>query len=338
MFIPFVTTGIGSLPHKDAVAACNIILNSFDVPFWPQLPKLSFKELMIPQFSEGIPLIKIDTDKKSIWLDRGNYEDATKFLESYTDDFILSVSEDFALGLHTFLRVTEGIYFAVLKGHITGPLTFSLGLKDNNGKPAYFDEEIREIILLALKAKIRWQVKQLKSIAQYVIIFIDEPVLSALGTSSYLGVNTDEALRLLRETSDAIKNAGAIAGIHCCSKADWSIVIDSGVGIISFDAYDYVNSIPIYSEEFIKFLKEGGYLAWGIVPTTDSINIETSESLKQRFDKSMDILTKTMPSDLLLSQIILTPSCGTGSLEIQEAEKVFKTLKELKEILIDSYT
>jgi len=338
MFIPFITTGIGSLPHTDAVAACTTILNSFDVPFWPQFPRLSFRELMIPQFSEGIPLIKIDTEKKTIWVDKDNYESATKFLESYTDDFILPVSEDFAKGLYTFLRVMEGIYFAVLKGHITGPLTFSLGLKDNNGKPVYFDEEMREIILLALKAKIRWQVQQLKSLAQYVIIFIDEPVLSALGTSSYLGVNTEEALRLLKETSDAIKNAGAISGIHCCSKADWSLVINSGAGIISFDAYDYIESLPVYSEEFTKFLKEGGYLAWGIVPTTDAINNENSESLKQRFDRGLEILTKTMPSDLLLSQIILTPSCGAGSLSIEEAEKVFKTLGELKEILVESYT
>ncbi len=338
MFIPFVTTGIGSLPHTDVAASCSIILNSFDVPFWPQLPRLSFKELMIPQFSEGIPLIKIDTEKKSIWVDKDNYESATKFLESYTDDLILPVSEDFAKGLYTFLRVMNGIYFAVLKGHITGPLTFSLGLKDNNGKPVYYDEEIREIILLALKAKIRWQVQQLKSLAQYVIIFIDEPILSALGTSSYLGVNTDEALRLLKETSDAIKNTGAISGMHCCSKADWSLVINSGVGIISFDAYDYVDSIPIYSEEFTKFLREGGYLAWGMVPTNDAINKENSESLKQRFDRSLEILTKTIPADLLLSQIMVTPSCGTGSLSIEEAEKVFKTLRELKEILIDSYT
>ncbi len=93
------------------------------------------------------------------------------------------------------------------------------------------------------KGKIRWQIEILKQSADQVIIFIDEPILSALGTSSYIGVDPEEALRLLRETADSVKQAGGISGIHCCSKADWPLVINSGVNIISFDAYDYIETI-----------------------------------------------------------------------------------------------
>ncbi len=58
MFSPFLTTGIGSLPHTDPEEACGLVLATFDIPFWPQLPKLSFRESMIPQFSEGMPFFK----------------------------------------------------------------------------------------------------------------------------------------------------------------------------------------------------------------------------------------------------------------------------------------
>jgi methionine synthase II (cobalamin-independent) len=337
MFTPFLTTGIGSLPHKDSEEACRLVLESFDIPFWPQLPQLSFHEFMVPQYSEGIPSLKIDEQKEKIWIAKDDPAALTQFYESYSEDLAIPVSENFAKGLYTFLKKIRGNHFRFLKGHVTGPLTFTLGLKDNGGRLVYFDEEFREISLLVLKAKIRWQIELLKPLAENLIVFIDEPVLSSLGTSSYLGVASEEALRLLKETSDAVKNAGGIPGIHCCSKADWPLVINSGVRIISFDAYDYVESISLYPAEFTAFLKDGGYLAWGIVPTTDSIREETPVSIKKRFDAGIELLAKSIPSGLLLSQILLSPSCGTGSRNVEETEKVFKVLGELKKLLKGAY-
>ena len=62
MFQSFNTTGIGSLPHTDPVEACKIILDSVDIPFWPQLPHRSFLESMVPMYSEGFPFIRIEGD------------------------------------------------------------------------------------------------------------------------------------------------------------------------------------------------------------------------------------------------------------------------------------
>lgn len=332
MFSPFLTTGIGSLPHTDPEEACRLVLATFDIPFWPQLPKLSFRESMIPQFSEGIPSLKVDEKRQNLWIER-NSGDLIKFYETYSEDWKLSISEDYAKGLYTFLKAIKGSRFRFLKGHVTGPLTFTLGLKDSNGRLVYFDEELREIVLIVLKAKIKWQTEILKNHADRIIIFIDEPILSALGTSSYLGVAPEEALRLLRETADTVKETGGIPGIHCCSKADWPLVINSGVSIISFDAYDYIETISLYPAEFTAFLKNGGYLAWGIVPTTESIREENAGSINGRLNSGIERLSGSVPKDLLLSQILLTPSCGTGSRSVEEAEKVFKTLVELKKML-----
>ena len=338
MFSPFLTTGIGSLPHKDPEQACRLVLDTFDIPFWPQLPQLSFHEFMIPQYAEGIPSLKIDEQKEKISIAKDDPAALTHFYESYSEDLLIPVSEHFARGFYAFIRKIEGNkHFRFLKGHVTGPLTFTLGLRDNGGRLLFFDEEFREISLLVLKAKIRWQIQQLKPFADNIIIFIDEPVLSALGTSSYLGVDANEALRLLRETSDAVKNAGGIPGIHCCSKADWPLVINSDVSIISFDAYDYIKSISLYPAEFTAFLKRGGYLAWGIVPTTDAIRKETPVSIKKRFDEGMELLSTSIPSTLLLSRILLTPSCGAGSRSIEEAGKVFQVLGEVKTLLRGAY-
>ena len=327
---PFSTTGIGSLPHTDPEEACRVVLETFDIPFWPQLPRLSFREWMIPQYSEGMPRVKINTERETIYIDKNKSDELERFYESYTDESRIAISEDYASGLHTFLRKIRK-KFQFLKGHVTGPLTFTLGLKDMDGRLTYFDEELREIALMLLKAKIRWQIDVLKQFADNVIIFIDEPILSALGSTTYLGVNPDDAMRLLRETSDAIKNAGGISGIHCCGNADWPSVLGTGIDILNFDAYGYFDTVSMYNSDVREFLEKGGYLAWGIVPTTDAIKKETHDSIKKHLSLKIEKLSKSIPSSLILSQIILTPACGAGSRSIEEASKIFQLLIRIKD-------
>lgn len=331
MIKPFSTTGIGSLPHLDPEEACRLILQTFDIPFWPQLPHISFLEWMIPQYSEGMPFVTIDTNSENIIVQRNESDELERFYETCRDGARVAISDDYARGLHVFLRLIRGKRFEFLKGQITGPLTFTLGLKDREGRLVYFDEELREVSLLLLQAKARWQIDQLRPHADNVLIFIDEPILSALGSSTYLSVTREETLRLLSETVAAIRDAGGIPGIHCCANADWVLAIESGVKVISFDAYHYFENLAIYHKELRAFLEKGGYLAWGIVPTTDDINAEAPESLIRKFDGQLKALGKHIPYDILTPGTILSPSCGTGSRTVEETLKAFQLLLRLKE-------
>lgn len=330
---PFATTGIGSLPHKNAVEACNLILRIFDIPFWPQLPMLSFKESMTVQYSEGMPFLKIDESANTAWIIRDGSDELERFYESYNDSTKIAISEDYAKGLHTFSRLIKGKRFKVLKGHVTGPLTYTLGIKDNFGRYIYFDEELREISLMLLKAKVRWQIDFLRQHADHVIIFIDEPVLSSIGGTSYLGVHSDESHRLIREIVEAVEVAGGISGVHCCGRADWQLVMNSGARIISFDAFEYFKTFIIYHEEIKDFLKKGGYLAFGIVPTSDAINLVDEEYLFRLIRQELEEFSRFSLDDFINSRIILTPSCGTASRSIDETIKIFQFLVRIKEEL-----
>jgi len=331
MLKPFMTTGIGSLPLRSVEDSCSLVLSSFDIPFWPQLPRLSFREFMIPQYAEGMPFLKMDEKAQTVHIGEPVTDELERFYESCTENSRIAISEDFAKGLHGMLRMIRGRRFSLFKGHITGPLTFTLGLKDAEGKAVYYNEELREISLMLLKAKTRWQMDLLKQHADRVIIFIDEPILSALGSSAYLGVSTEETSRLLREVTDTIRAEGGLSGIHCCGNADWPLVIGSGVDILNFDAFDYAGSLAVYSDQCREFLSGGGWFAWGIVPTSDAIIDADIESIRQRFLDGMDRLSERIPSDLLRSRILLTPSCGTGSRTPEEAIKIFQLLMRLKE-------
>ncbi|MBI5101271.1 MAG: hypothetical protein HZB33_05495 [Nitrospirae bacterium] len=331
MIKPLSTTGIGSLPHRSAEDACRLIFETFDIPFWPQLPGMSFKEFMIPQYSEGMPCFRIDPERQTFWIEKKPSDELDRFYESCTEDSRIAISEDYGRGLHRFIQLIKDRRYNALKGHITGPVTFTLGLKDESGRPVYFDEEFREISLMLLKAKVRWQMDILKASAEKVVIFIDEPILSALGSSSYLGVNSEETLRLLREIILTVKTEGGLAGIHCCGNADWQFVIQTGADIINFDAYEYTDTISLYPEHFRRFLEAGGLLAWGAVPTSDAITTSDPESVRKRFIDGLTKLSRSIPEDLLRKNILLTPSCGTGSRSKEETIKIFQLLMRLKE-------
>jgi hypothetical protein len=186
---------------------------------------------------------------------------------------------------------------------------------------------------MLLQAKARWQIDMLKQHADTIIIFIDEPMLSAIGSSSYLGVDSAEILRLLRETVSAIENAGGISGIHCCGRADWPMVISSGVRILSFDAFGYFDTLAIYHNEINAFLQRGGYLAWGIVPTSDAIRDVNDGYIKTLMNKNIKKLSGQISPELINNRILITPSCGTGSRSIEETIKAFQLLMRLKEAM-----
>jgi len=334
VFKPFETTGIGSLPFTDPEEAVKLVLEGCDIPFWPQLPKRSFKEYMIPQYCEGFPCIEVDEEKKQVSLKATTQEDLNAFYEAISKGEAFPISGDFAAGFYAFKEALKKGSTYAIKGQITGPLTFSLGLKDPEGRYLYFNEELREIALMLLSAKARWQIEVLKEYAEQVIMFIDEPILSALGSSSYLGVSTDEAGRMLKTLVEEIHSAGAISGIHCCGKADWALVIETGVKILNFDAFDYFDAFNAYSGEIASFVQRGGLIAWGIIPTTDAINTTSLDKLKEKLTGQIETLGRVLPVDTIKSHSLLTPSCGAGSRTVQEARRVFQLLVSLKEAML----
>jgi methionine synthase II (cobalamin-independent) len=331
MFQSFSTTGIGSLPHTDPVEACKVILDSVDIPFWPQLPHRNFLELMVPQYSEGFPFVKIAGEH--VFVIPGEEQAVIGFYEAVANNAGFPISREYAAGLYAFIDILEqqNQKYNVIKGHITGPMTFTLSITDDQKRPIYFDEEKRELSLELLKGKVSWQINILKPYTDNVLIFIDEPVLSALGTSTYIGVSNDEASRMLKEIVNYIKECGGIAGIHCCGKADWPLVLSSGIDVFNFDSYDYGDTLSIYPEEIKAFINNSGFIAWGVVPTTDAIKGVDIQDLREQLEHGLTSLEKTgIPKDRLRQQAIITPSCGTGSLGMEDALKVFSLLKELR--------
>ena len=140
-------------------------------------------------------------------------------------------------------------------------------LKDPSGIAIFHDDVLRDMVVKLLCMKARWQVEQLASKGFPVIFFIDEPALAGFGTSEFISVSREVIIDCLSELVGAIQDAGGLAGIHVCANTDWSMLMETGAGLISFDAYTYFDRLILYQDAIVDFMNAGNCLAWGIVPT-----------------------------------------------------------------------
>ncbi len=330
---------IGSIPidnHKEAAEL--VFRHTPEIPLWVQLP-IYKEEGMIAQFLSGMPGL-VHVDGKD-FIDTGNGafdNDLIKFYESYMAveqgeidilDTAFALTQEVASGffeLEKAIETTDNRPIAI-KGQITGPITFMTSVKDQNGVAIFYNEQLRDaaVKLLALKAK--WQVKKLSRFGHPVIIFLDEPALAGVGSSEFTTIANDEITVCLEEIIESIHAENGIAGIHVCANTDWPIILESKVDIVNFDSYSYFDRFILYPDQIKNFITSGGILAWGIVPTSsvEDIDRESVDLLFEKWNSQVGQLEKIgIERSLINSQSLITPSCGTGSLPLDNAIKVLE--------------
>lgn len=337
---------IGSLPLEDHHSAIDLIVtHTPEIPLWPQLPRLP-RQSMIRQFISGLPGFTEEGD--TYWLSTG-HDRFTGELTSFYEDYFhenaqttvsaesrFALTPDCAQGFFTFIekiKEAEQVSLSV-KGQVTGPMTIGIGVKDQSGGSIFYDDNLRDVVVKLVSLNARWQVEQLKPYTcRYPpIIFIDEPGIVGFGSPAYTSVTREMVTDSVQEVIDGIKLAGGLAGVHVCANGDWAPVLQSSADIISFDGYSYFNNFILYEQPLTSFIKRGGVLAWGIVPTGDpaAIEVESVESLFTKWQQQFTVLiNKGITANNLLEQTLITPSCGTGSLTIDQAVKVLSLTSQL---------
>ena len=332
-------TAVGSWPYTDVNKAVDLILENFkDLPAWPQLPKTSFYENMYVQYCEGLPCIKIDSENEKIYFDTSGdiLAPIQQVYENYlTENYdYFKISEKYAKGLYDFKRrIKKRGKLPIVKGQTLGPVSLGLTLTDENKRLILYNEQMADAIVKTCLCKAVWQAKFLQEIADKVVIFIDEPYLVSFG-SAYVNITREQIISMLNEIIDKLQELDVITGVHCCGSTDWSILMDTNVDIINFDAYLYSDSLMLYSKKNNDFLRNEKYLAWGIIPTSeDKIFSETPQSLYEKLRTIQnELASKGVDKNNIIKQTIITPACGTGSLSEKAADRVIELLKEVSEL------
>lgn len=335
-----MATGIGSLPMTDPEEAVREILKYLpEIPFWPQLPGRAFREQMVPQYSEGLPGVVEDREKERIYVDS---ERAVGEMERFYEKEMacdvdhFAIRPEYAAGLQPMmreLRENRPADLAFTKGHVTGPVTFGFTVKDEKGAAIFYDPNLADIVCRLIAMKAAYQLRLFREFQVPTILFMDEPYMAAFGTTG-MNISREDAVRSLNTVVERIHEGDGIAGVHCCGNTDWSLLFETGVDIVNFDAYEFMEKMALYPEQIRLFLDRGGTLAWGLIPTSGAVRAETAESLFERFQRGAEKLVSLgIDKEKLCRQCLVTPACGLGSLSREDALLALRLTRELSGLL-----
>jgi hypothetical protein len=341
----FLATGVGSMPHTTGEDALDLIWKSVPhAPHWPQLPGLGAESSLVGQYLNALIETGVIADVKSPkfqveeadWVERitAFY---TLYLEAAEGDEQALERFGFSLqggeGFEVFCQNIEqyGTREAVLlKGQLSGPLTLGMQITDKNRRSSYYDDTLRDMLVKTTALHAEWQTKRLRKFGLPVLMMIDDPGLYAYGASTHVTLCREELIEELNAVAEGIHSQGGIPGVHVCAGMDWTLLFDTKIQVVNFDAYGYMQSMMVLAEPLNIFLKRGGILSWGIVPTGPDAWQETSHSLKLRMEQNIEELVKRgIDESLIRQQSLLTPSCGTGTLQKELAEHVYQLLYEI---------
>jgi len=341
-----MATMIGSLPLTDHGKAIDLIWEyTSEIPFWAQLTTYP-QEGMLVQFAGGLPGLRRDDGGIFVDAAASTFDDQ---LLQFFDEYMKVVDGEIELDASRFALTTDAArgFFALterlaggsaaavaVKGQITGPFTLGTGIVDQNRRAIFYDEQLRDAAVKLLALKARWQVRRLSQYVRPVLIFIDEPGLAGFGSSEFTSISREDITPCFKEICDAVHEEGGLAGIHVCANTDWSLVLESSADILSFDAYGYFDRFILYPAQIKKFLESGRILAWGIVPTLNAQQIEreTSDSLLRQWrDKAARLEALGTDIRQLITQSLITPSCGVGSLDLASAAKVMELTRAVSQ-------
>jgi hypothetical protein len=343
------TTAMGIMPHKDVDKALDLALG-LDIPFWPQLPHVSLYEDMYVQSSQNFPGIEINFEKGRLSFH------TTKFQESLEDYFTkmeqtetYALTPEYSVVFQKFLSKDLESYRAI-RGQITGPVSFGFKVLDENLKPIIYNDEVKSILFDFMQKKVNLQYQELKAKNQNAFVWVDEPGLGYV-FSGLSGYNDQQAKEDYYQFVQGIEGP---KGMHLCAEVNLPYLLELGVEILSFDAFQIGFMPKEYTLSVAEFIKKGGVISWGIVPTEfKTLEANDPEKLASLLSGYWEVVSEN--TDLSLEQIaeqaLIAPArcclveltiqaeerSKTANIEEKIVEKAFSFLPETSQILKKRY-
>jgi hypothetical protein len=349
------TTAMGIMPHADIGRALELSLG-LDIPFWPQLPHVSYYEDMYVQASEHFPGISVDLENQRISFDMAKFNDEIDaYSQTMGDATTFMLTEKYAAVYHRFLA-EDLTGYAAIRGQLIGPVSFGFKVFDENNVPIIYDEAVRTVLFDFLSRKINVQYAELKEKNENAFVWLDEPGLGWV----FSGLSGYDDIVAKREYREFLESLSSPSALHLCANVNLPYLLNMGTVILSFDAYQMEIMPKGYADSIRNFLKSRGIISWGIVPT-DSASLagETPESLAVRLldywgivSANTDITIKEMAEQALIAParcclknigevgaIGETASIKADSCPVQPekhlVETAFTYVKEISRILRD---
>ncbi|MBW1959434.1 MAG: hypothetical protein JRF31_10490 [Deltaproteobacteria bacterium] len=330
------TTAMAVMPHKDTDRALDLAL-TMDIPFWPQLPHVSYTEDMYVQAAEHFPGILLDMENRILRFSMENFIiEFEETMAHFDEPEYFDISKEYSVVYHRFLEMDLSDRPAI-RGQLEGPISFGLNVLDQDKRPILFDDTIRPFMFEFMSRRINVQLDRLKQMNPNAFMFVDEPGLQFL-FSALSGYDSTKAKNEMEQFFAMIQRP---RGVHLCGNPDWDFLLGLDLDILSLDIYQNGEIFSSYSESIKRFLDRGGVIAWGIVPTNfEPFEAETINALVQRLKKIWNSLAnKGIDREFLISRSLISPAtcCLVNPDGEKTVEKAFKVVTELSQRLRYKY-
>ena len=239
------TTAMGILPHDQVDPALELAL-SVDIPFWPQLPHVSYYEDMYVQAGEHFPGMVLLPEKNSLRFDTNKfYEELPELLDRWSDLDYFDISPAYSAVYHRFLELDLSGYVAI-RGQMEGPVSFGLKVLDENDRPIIFNDEVRPLLMDFLARRVQAQLTRLKEKHPKAFMFVDEPGLQFVfsSVSGYTDITAKEDLDRFFSQIEPPR------GIHLCGNPDWEFLLNRDIDILSMDIFTNGEILKAYGQAF----------------------------------------------------------------------------------------
>jgi len=331
-----LTTAMAVMPHTDPVQALEVAL-SLDIPFWPQLPRLSYYEDMYVQASEHFPGIVLNLDNQTLVFSMDKFVvELENTLSHFEDPAYFDISEQYSDVYHRFLALDLSDRPAI-RGQLEGPISFGLNVLDQDKRPIIFDDTVRPFMYEFMARRINVQLARLSRINPNAFMFIDEPGLQFL-FSALSGYDSAAARTDMEQFLSMIQRP---RGIHLCGNPDWDFLLNQDMDILSLDVYLNGDIFTNYAGSIKRFLDNGGVIAWGLVPTNfEPFGAENAASLTDRLEGIWSALAgKGIDKDFLLARSLISPAtcCLVNPDGERTVEAAFNAVQELSGRLREKY-
>jgi hypothetical protein len=329
------TTAMGIMPHQDIDRALEVAL-SLDIPFWPQLPRVSYMEDMYVQALEHFPGVTIDLKLQRIVFDLQRfYEELPAYFEEAENPQTFKLTREFSLVYHRFVERDLSRY-AAIRGQMISPISLGLKVVDQDRKPIIYYDEVREVLFDFIQKKVNCQYRELKERNPRAFVWVDDPGLGLIFTA-FSGYNETQAKNDLDRFLEGLEGP---QGVHLCAKPDWDFLLKSRIDILSFDSFNCGATVINYGS-LRDFINRGGVISWGMVPTyTELLEQETAASLADRLETFWEDLSKKgVDHANLIRQSLLAPAtCNLLNPDKEKTvERAFEVLRELSAVLRGRY-
>ena len=300
------TTAMGIMPHTDVDRALTLTL-SLDIPFWPQLPHLSYYEDMYAQFSQHFPGISVDEENKKLSFNTSRFEEELEgYITRMSDPAMFALSEQFSVVYHKFLNQPLGRYEAI-RGQLIGPVSFGFRVVDENKRPIIYNDDVRAVLYDFIARKINAQYHELKEKNNNAFVWLDEPGLSWVfsGLSGYNDVIArNDYITFLNDVE-------SLKALHLCASVNLDYLLNIGTDLLSFDAFQMKLMPKGYAASISRFIGKGGIICWGIVPTdSDNLSEQTPQSLADLLVQYWTVISENtgLSLHLIARQSLLAPA------------------------------